>query len=182
MPSPGGNVAEPSRLWLGHVQRRDASSTLPERRSQVRHPCRRVRARGLQHGTSHWLHMRVSLIPTPTASIRMNSGVPEIVPHAPAGSPTTPERNPGSATQMSNGRILPQILPPHLHIQCLDVTPLPFPAVLDEDGRDGNQILAEFGETLLVLDGFGFAHRGERAFRGRPGHLAAFARRGFGRP
>ena len=50
VPSPGGNAAEPSRLWLDHVQRQDAAATLPQRRSEVRHPCRRVRARGLQHG------------------------------------------------------------------------------------------------------------------------------------
>ena len=47
-----------------------------------------------------------------------------------------------------------------------DAQPQFAPAVLVEDGRDGNQTLAEFGKTLLVLDGFGFAHRGDRAFRG----------------
>ena len=59
VPSPGGNVAEPSRLWLGHDPRQDAAATLPLRRSEVRHPCRRVRARGLQHGPSLGLHLRV---------------------------------------------------------------------------------------------------------------------------
>ena len=30
MPSPGGNVAELSRLWLDHVQRQDAAATFHE--------------------------------------------------------------------------------------------------------------------------------------------------------
>ena len=30
VPSPGGNVAEPSRLWLDHVQRQDAAATFHE--------------------------------------------------------------------------------------------------------------------------------------------------------
>ncbi len=86
MPSPGENVSEPSRLWLGHDPRQDAAATfhegqvkveaassrlpsmhprqdaaatLPQRCSEVRHPCRRVRARGLQHGPCLGLHLRV---------------------------------------------------------------------------------------------------------------------------
>ena len=46
VPSPGGSVSGPSRLGLDHVRRQDAAATLPETRSEVRHPCRRVRARG----------------------------------------------------------------------------------------------------------------------------------------
>ena len=55
----------------------------------------------------------------------MNSDVPEIVSHAPEGSPGKPERVPRSGSSMPNGRIRLQPLPPHLNIQCLDVTPLP---------------------------------------------------------
>ena len=32
--SPGGNVAEPSRLWMDHAQRQDAAATLSQRRSE----------------------------------------------------------------------------------------------------------------------------------------------------
>ena len=35
VPSPGGNAAEPSRLWLDHVQRQDAAATLHEGRVNV---------------------------------------------------------------------------------------------------------------------------------------------------
>ena len=50
----------------------------------VRHPCRRVRARGLQHGPSRWLQGG-RLIPSPTAVFRfglprMNLGAPELNP------------------------------------------------------------------------------------------------------
>jgi len=33
--SPGGNVAEPSRLWLDHVQRQDAAATFHEGQVKV---------------------------------------------------------------------------------------------------------------------------------------------------
>ena len=86
MPSPGENVSEPSRPWLGHDPRQDAAATFhegqvkveaassrlpsmhprqdvaatpPKERLGVRHLGRRVRARGLQHGPSLGLHLRV---------------------------------------------------------------------------------------------------------------------------
>jgi len=35
LPSPGGNVAGPSRSWLDHVQRQDAASTFHKGRVKV---------------------------------------------------------------------------------------------------------------------------------------------------
>ena len=44
------------------------------------------------------------------------------------------ERNPGSVTPSPNGRTRFQLPPPHLKIQCLDVTPLLLPAGMPAPG------------------------------------------------
>ena len=60
VPSPGENVAEPSRLWLGHDPRQDAAATFHEGQVKVEAASSRLRSMDLPQDAVATLPQRYS--------------------------------------------------------------------------------------------------------------------------